>query len=129
MHDSTDEIYTKISSQISFLDFVEGGRAPFFDENIHYFPTKKGLFPLPLNLKTLIIFLYKFHQSGVMHPSATCLHPCVVLCHELRHQRNQQVNSAVLNPLGSIWKASSIHIRCEDQASSQRACNMNGKIK
>ena len=24
------------------------------------------------------------HQSWVMHPSATCLHPCVGLCHELQ---------------------------------------------
>jgi len=29
---------------------------------------------------------------------------------------------AVLNPMGSFWRASSIHIGCEDQASSQRAC-------
>ena len=36
---------------------------------------------------------------------------------------------AVLIPLGSIWKASSIHIECEDPASSQRACIMSKTVE
>ena len=62
-----------------------------------------------------------------MHPSATC--PCIGLCHELEAPEETVDFHAVLIPLGSIWKASSIHIKCEDPASSQRACIMSYTVE